>query len=60
MENLKVLLKQKKHEQFLKQFPEDNNFMLCEFVKLKEYTNDKDILLVINEFIKKRFKMEEY
>lgn len=56
MKELKKLLKEKRHDEFLKQFPEDNNFLLCDFVKLRNATNDEKMIQVINEFIKKRFK----
>ena len=56
MKELKKLLKEEKHDEFLKQFPENNNFLLCDFVKLRNATKDKAMQDVINEFIKKRFK----
>ena len=56
MKELKKLLKEEKHDEFLKQFPENNNFLLCDFVKLRNATKDKVMQDVINEFIKKRFK----
>jgi hypothetical protein len=33
-----------------------HNFLLCDFVKLRNATKDKAMQDVINEFIKKRFK----
>lgn len=56
MKELKKLLKEEKYDEFLKQFPENNNFLLCDFIKLRNATKDKAIQDVINEFIKKRFK----
>ena len=47
---------EEKYEDFLKQFPENNNFLLCDFVKLRNATNNKEMKEVINEFIRKRFK----
>lgn len=56
MKELKKLLKEERYDEFLKQFPENNNFLLCDFVKLRNATKDKAMQDVINEFIKKRFK----